>query len=414
MLAEQEDVYYYITLMNENYVHPAMPDGCARGDPARHVSAARRRQGGRRTTPRVQLFGSGAILREVLAAADLLANDWNVAARRVERHELQRTRSATASRRDRWNMLHPGETAARAVRRSNAWTDAPAPASPRPTTSARSPKQIRPFVGRRYVDARDRRLRAQRLPAQAARVLRGGPALRRASPRCKRARRRRRRSRSRRVARSDREVRHRSRTSPIRSRCRERTSVSETIEVRVPDIGDFKDVPVIEVLVKPGDRVKKERLARHAREREGVDGSARRAPTASSQDVRVKVGDKVSQGSRRSSTLLTTSGSVSGAAGGARSDERRCTLAAGDPPADVERPRRSARSSMKPAPLRTVRSPRRQCEHAQTAPSGRRRARARESRPFGGSRASSASISHGVARERAERARHARRRAAVR
>ena len=40
MVAEQEDVFYYLTLMNENYHHPAMPDGAQRGDPARDVPAA--------------------------------------------------------------------------------------------------------------------------------------------------------------------------------------------------------------------------------------------------------------------------------------------------------------------------------------------------------------------------------------
>ena len=52
--------------------------------------------------------------------------------------------------------------------------------------------------------------------------------------------------------------------------------MSSTIEVRVPDIGDFKDVPVIEVLVKPGDRVKKNDSLDHPRKRKGVDGGARR------------------------------------------------------------------------------------------------------------------------------------------
>ena len=46
MLVEQEDVFYYLTLMNENYAHPPMPDGRPGGDPARHVPAAR---GARRT-----------------------------------------------------------------------------------------------------------------------------------------------------------------------------------------------------------------------------------------------------------------------------------------------------------------------------------------------------------------------------
>ena len=47
-----------------------------------------------------------------------------------------------------------------------------------------------------------------------------------------------------------------------------------TIEIKVPDIGDFKDIPVIEMLVKPGDIVDEGRLARHARDRQGDDGGA--------------------------------------------------------------------------------------------------------------------------------------------
>ena len=50
--------------------------------------------------------------------------------------------------------------------------------------------------------------------------------------------------------------------------------MSNVIEVKVPDIGDFKDIPVIEVLVKPGDAVKKEDPLIYARVRQGDDGSA--------------------------------------------------------------------------------------------------------------------------------------------
>ena len=83
MLTEQEDVYYYITLLNENYTHPAMPDGAAEGilrgmyllreGPSTGSGQAKKNQ------PRVQLLGCGAMLREVIAAAELLAEDWNVA-----------------------------------------------------------------------------------------------------------------------------------------------------------------------------------------------------------------------------------------------------------------------------------------------------------------------------------------------
>src|SRR5579871_1123784 len=71
--------------------------------------------------------------------------------------------------------------------------------------------------------------------------------------------------------------------------------MSQTIEVRVPDIGDFKDVPVIEVLVKPGDRVKKnDSLITLESEKASMEVPAEADGVV--QDVKVKVGDKVSRG----------------------------------------------------------------------------------------------------------------------
>ncbi len=104
MLAEQEDGFYYITLMNENYVHPAMPSGSEDGI-LRGMYLLR--EGPKHSKkPRVQLLGSGAILREVLAAADLLEADFGVVA------DVWSVTSFTELRRDgmeteRWNMLHP-------------------------------------------------------------------------------------------------------------------------------------------------------------------------------------------------------------------------------------------------------------------------------------------------------------------
>jgi len=87
MLADQEDVFYYLTVMNENYVQPPLPAGAEEGV-LRGMYLFKRfslplaegegRGGGEK--PCVQLLGSGAILREVIAAADLLASDWGVAA----------------------------------------------------------------------------------------------------------------------------------------------------------------------------------------------------------------------------------------------------------------------------------------------------------------------------------------------
>src|SRR5207237_2291454 len=77
MHAEQQDVYYYLTVLNENYLHPAMPKGAAEGI-VRGMYLFRRGEAGGKKTPHVQLLGSGAIFREVIAAADLLRNDFGV------------------------------------------------------------------------------------------------------------------------------------------------------------------------------------------------------------------------------------------------------------------------------------------------------------------------------------------------
>jgi pyruvate dehydrogenase E1 component len=105
MVAEQEDVYYYITVMNENYTHPAVPQGVEEGI-LKGMYLLRESKSKAKT--RVQLMGSGTILREVLAAAELLETDWGVAA------DVWSATSFTELRRDglaveRWNLLHPEE-----------------------------------------------------------------------------------------------------------------------------------------------------------------------------------------------------------------------------------------------------------------------------------------------------------------
>jgi pyruvate dehydrogenase E1 component len=112
MYAEQEDVYYYLTVMNENYQHPPMPDGVEAGI-LKGMYLLREAAGGKKpvrgkAAPRVQLMGSGTILREVIAAAELLESDFGVAAdvwSAPSFTELRRDGLAT----DRWNMLHPTE-----------------------------------------------------------------------------------------------------------------------------------------------------------------------------------------------------------------------------------------------------------------------------------------------------------------
>jgi pyruvate dehydrogenase E1 component len=105
MVKEQESVYYYITCMNENYLHPPMPEGCTEGI----VRGMYLLQPSTGSGPRVQLLGSGTILREVLAAAELLRLDHGVAA------DVWSVTSFNELRRDgleveRWNLLHPTGT----------------------------------------------------------------------------------------------------------------------------------------------------------------------------------------------------------------------------------------------------------------------------------------------------------------
>jgi pyruvate dehydrogenase E1 component len=105
MFAEQEDVWYYVTLMNENYEHPDMPEGAEEGI-RKGLYLFRKGPARRGKRPRVQLLGSGTILREVIAAADLLAADFGVAAdiwSAPSFNELRREGLRT----ERWNRLHP-------------------------------------------------------------------------------------------------------------------------------------------------------------------------------------------------------------------------------------------------------------------------------------------------------------------
>ncbi len=104
MIGEQENVFYYITCMNENYAHPAMPagveDGILKGMYLLHV--------GTQGKVRAQLMGSGTVLREVLGAAELLSKDFRIPV------DVWSVTSFNELRRDaleveRWNQLHPDE-----------------------------------------------------------------------------------------------------------------------------------------------------------------------------------------------------------------------------------------------------------------------------------------------------------------
>ncbi|MBV6411448.1 MAG: pyruvate dehydrogenase (acetyl-transferring), homodimeric type [Burkholderiales bacterium] len=145
MVQEQEDVFYYITLLNENYAHPALPES-AEADILKGMYLLKKGPAG--NGPRVQLLGSGAILREVIAAAGLLKQDWGVDA------DLWSCPSFTLLARDghacaRWNLLHPAEKPKLShVEQSLKDTRGPVVAS---TDYVRAfAEQIRPYVPRRY------------------------------------------------------------------------------------------------------------------------------------------------------------------------------------------------------------------------------------------------------------------------
>ncbi|GAB4174574.1 MAG: pyruvate dehydrogenase (acetyl-transferring), homodimeric type [Rhodocyclaceae bacterium] len=145
MFAEQEDVFYYLTVHNENYEHPKMPEGAEEGI-VRGMYLLRK--GAASNAPRVQLLGSGAILREVIAAAELLRQDWAVEA------DVWSCPSFTRLGRDgmsaaRWNLLHPDEP------RRLSWVerclkDARGPAVAATDYVRSFAEQIRPWVPNRY------------------------------------------------------------------------------------------------------------------------------------------------------------------------------------------------------------------------------------------------------------------------
>ncbi len=148
MYVEQEDVYYYITVMNENYEHPAMPEG-AEANILKGMYKFREGAKGNAKQPRVQLLGSGTIFREVIAAADLLREDWGVES------DIWGCPSFNELARDgidvtRWNLLHPLETP-RVSHVETLLKDTTGPVIAATDYVKLFSEQIRPYVPRRYV-----------------------------------------------------------------------------------------------------------------------------------------------------------------------------------------------------------------------------------------------------------------------
>jgi pyruvate dehydrogenase E1 component len=116
MLMQQEDVFYYVTVMNENYAQPPLPAGAEDGIRRGMYLLRRSLLAGDETVaaaakkyPRVQLLGAGTILREALAAAEILEQEYDIAA------DVWSVTSFTELRRDgleceRWNREHPGKS----------------------------------------------------------------------------------------------------------------------------------------------------------------------------------------------------------------------------------------------------------------------------------------------------------------
>ena len=103
MYQDGEQVFYYLTVMNENYAHPAMPEGSREGIVK---GMYRIREAGK--SAKIQLLGAGTILRETLAAADILKREYKIDA------DVWSVTSFNELRRDgidkeRWNLMHPDQ-----------------------------------------------------------------------------------------------------------------------------------------------------------------------------------------------------------------------------------------------------------------------------------------------------------------
>ncbi|MEX0900419.1 MAG: pyruvate dehydrogenase (acetyl-transferring), homodimeric type [Gammaproteobacteria bacterium] len=146
MYTDYENVFYYITMMNENYTHPAMPDGAA---PGILKGLYRFSEGKKKAKARVQLLGSGTILREVIAAAEWLRDDWGVEAdvwSATSFNELRRDGIAA----DRWNLLNPGAKTPQRAYVAECLDDTDGPVVAATDYMRAVADQVRPWVRGRY------------------------------------------------------------------------------------------------------------------------------------------------------------------------------------------------------------------------------------------------------------------------
>ncbi|MEY3993027.1 MAG: pyruvate dehydrogenase (acetyl-transferring), homodimeric type, partial [Pseudomonadota bacterium] len=275
MVSNQEDVFFYITLMNENYSHP----GLKKGTEQEILKGMYRLEGGPNSSkPRVQLMGSGTILREVIEAAKMLDADFGVSS------DVWSCPSFTELRRDgmeceRFNLLNPGaKQRIPFVAQQLEGHEGPVVAA---TDYIRLfSDQIRPYIpaGRRFTTL-------------------GTDGFGRSDTRAK----------LREFFEVDRRYVVIAALRGLAEEGKIKMSVVEdamethmaAIELKVPDIGDFKDVEIIEVLVKAGDEIVVEQsLITVESDKASMEIPASIAGIAGRiVEMRVKLGDKISEGS---------------------------------------------------------------------------------------------------------------------
>ncbi|MEC9376246.1 MAG: pyruvate dehydrogenase (acetyl-transferring), homodimeric type [Pseudomonadota bacterium] len=145
MYSEQENIFYYLTCMNENYIHPEMPDGVKDGI----IKGIYKVRTGKGNSNSLQLFGSGAILRECLAAADCLESEYNIDV------DVWSVTSYSEIRRDgidcnRWNIRHPDKKP-RVPYVLNAFSDLEGPFIAASDYMRIIPDQIREWVPGKFI-----------------------------------------------------------------------------------------------------------------------------------------------------------------------------------------------------------------------------------------------------------------------
>jgi pyruvate dehydrogenase E1 component len=145
MYVDQENIFYYITVMNENYQQPALPPGTEEGI----LKGGYLLQSGGRGKVRTTLLGSGTILRECIAAAKILENDYGVPADVFSITSFSELRRE-ALEIERWNTMHPSD-AARVPYVKSLLKDRAGPVVAATDYMRIVPDQIREWVGGRYV-----------------------------------------------------------------------------------------------------------------------------------------------------------------------------------------------------------------------------------------------------------------------